>query len=328
MLCCKIKFFQLERKGLDFKFVKMAVLRLAFCTLLMIPALVFSQRENQELPLFESIPYFEMRDSIVGWSLSSDGQWLSAPKTVPAIGISRNKSFYEQRDNMLGVDNIQSMIAYKVKFGKDTMICLIKTMTSGYFKYPNRRAGWREQTDMYYWLFKHEDLKNALDYFSANDTGQTFVLRIRSFDSKGIPDVDEDEMLDLIKANLLVKPNFDRNFVLTIRKGENRDIIQFHLLSLHAVFTDVEGVLTNFKVKGRTIYGSTRLFDFMYFEADYLNFWEILNLNANRAALEELGGGFELAPDLEDPNFANDDWDEPLDSASYDDDDAWLYDDD
>lgn len=248
----------------------------------------YSQRENQELPLFESIPYFVLNDSIDGWSLSADKQWLSANRTIPVIGISRNTEFYEQKNNYLGIDNIRSLLAYKVKFGEDTMLCMVKLFRNGFFLYPNRKAGWEERTDLYYWLIRYKDLKRALDYFEENDTGQAFVLKIRSFDSKLIEEIDEDDVHEILQANVLVKKNFDRDLALTLRRGAYSDRIHFFLASLHVVFNDVEGVRQDFRgMNGRSLIGSSFLFEQLYYETDKDRFFQILNLDANLNQLIE-----------------------------------------
>ncbi len=262
-----------------------------------IPLIGFAQRDNRELPLFENLPYFQLQDSIKGWSISADGQWLSAEKVIPVIGISRNHEFYEQKNNYLGIDNIESLQAYRVKYGKDTMICLIKIFKTGYFKYPNRKRGWRELSNFYYWMVDYDHLSKAFDHFKDNDTGQTFVLKIRSYDSGMVEDIDEDDIIDELRARVLIKPDFDRNLVISLRQGPSSDRIQFHLCSLHMVFSDVEGVREDFRRRGRSLYGSTLLFDYLYFETNKTAFNQILELGAS---LEEFGA------DLDSP-FKDDD---------------------
>lgn len=287
----------------------MAEKRIWLGILMLIPLLSMAQRKNQELPLFESIPYFTLSDSLEGWSLSADKQWLSAEKTIPVIGISRNTEFYEQKNNYLGIDNIQSLLAYKVKYGSDTMICVVKLFRNGFFFYPNRKTGWEERTDMYYWLIEYQDLKHALDYYEENDTGQAFVLKIRSYDSKLIEDVDEDEVLELLRSHMLLKKNFDRDLALTVRRGAYSDRFQFHLASLHVVFNDVEGVRQDFRgLNGRSLIGSTYLFDHLYYEIDKEHFMRILNLDANLNQLLEDGLESPYLPSKSDSS-GSDDWD-------------------
>ncbi len=216
------------------------------------------------------------------------------------IGISRNEDFYQRESNRLGIDNIQKLLAYKVKYGKDTLICLLKIYRDGAFKYPNRRKGWKEFTAGYFWLVRYRDLKQALNYFEKQDTGEAFVLRIKSLEGRSIKEIeDERTVLKKIMNSTIVKPDFDRNLVLTIQSSEDPNLIRMHLCSLHVIFTDVEGVRQNFTKRGRSVYGSVRLFDYVYFEMNRKEFFEILDLDSNFDQLlqEKMDPVFQSAPD-------------------------------
>lgn len=257
--------------------------------LFLVPLFLWSQdRENRELPIFEPIPYFTAGDSINGWSYSADGQWIKKPNTLPVIGISRNEDFYNNKDNALGIDNIHQLQAYKVKYGKDTLICLVKIYREGEYRYPNRKRGWKERLAGYYWIVRYRDLRNALNYFEEQDTSETFVLRIKSLEGRAIKEIeDPEDVLEQIVETTIIKPNFDRNLVLTLQEGDDSKFIRFHVISLHVVFTDIEGVRRNFTKRGRSVYGSVKLFDYMYYEMDRKEFFEILNLDANLDLLLE-----------------------------------------
>lgn len=281
-----------------------------FLLCFLLPVLALAQpRNNRELPIFEPLPYFSVGDSITGWSLSSDGQWVSRPQTIPPIGISRNTDFYDREENAVGIDNIKKLIAYKVKYGKDTLICLVKVYTDGAYRYPNRKRGWKNFQAGYFWLVRYQDLKKALNYFEENDTGETFVLRIKSLEGRQIREIeDEEEILKKVTATTIVKPNFDRNLVLTIQSGSDKNLIRMHMCSLHVIFTDVEGTRTNFTRRGKSVYGSVRLFDYMYFEMDRKEFFQILDLDANLDQLleEEMDPIFDRGGHLDSTAFPTD----------------------
>jgi len=281
---------------------------LGFC-LLLTPLLSFSQlRESEPLPIFTPTPYFSVSDSIAGWSYSSDGQWVQWPNIIPAIGISRNEKFYEAKHNQFGIDNIKNISAYHVKYDKDTLICLVKTFQNGEYKYPARQRGWDSYLDAYYCILNYHDLKKALDYFEAENDEEVHVLRIKTLDSKLLSDIKEKDIIENIIANAIVKPNYDRNLVLTIRNNKRDKSLLFHISNLHEIFNDVEGVRQPFSRNGRSLYGSVNLFNYLYFEMDKSQFFEILKLKEAlmRAEIELM---FE-AP-LEDDLY----WDSPESEA-------------
>lgn len=246
-------------------------------------------RDSQALPLFDPVPYFSLNDSIKGWSLSLDGQWLSWSKTIPAIGVSRNEDFYDAKHNKFGIDNIQNLFAYHVKFGSDTLVCLVKTFRNGEYKYPARKRGWHNYTDAYYCILHYKDLKKALDFFEDKNDDEVYVLRIKTLDSKLLSDIKEKDILEEIKGHVIIKPNYDRNLALTLQNNKRDSTILFHICNLHELFNDVEGVRQPFSRRGRSVYGSVKLFDYLYFEVDKTAFFEINKLeNALRRKEMEL----------------------------------------
>jgi ssDNA-specific exonuclease RecJ len=239
---------------------------------------VAQERESESLPLFDPLPYFSISDSISGWSLSSDGQWIDWPNIIPPIGISRNEDFYEAKHNQFGIDNIKNLSAHHVKYGKDTLICLIKTFSNGEYKYPARKKGWKNYTDAYYCIFHYKDLKKALAFFEEKDDEEVHVLRIKTLDSKLLIDIRENNIIENIKASVIINPNYDRNLVLTLQNNKRSETLYFHISNLHEIFYDVEGVRKPFSRRGRSVYGSTQLFNYLYFEVDKKDFFEVLNV--------------------------------------------------
>lgn len=254
--------------------------------LLILPFLSLAQeRESQALPIFSPLPYYSISDSIVGWSFSSDGQWVQWPNIIPPIGISRNEEFYEAKHNQFGIDNIQKLMAYHVKYGKDTLVCVVKTYKNGEYKYPARKRGWHSYLDAYYNIVYYRDFKKAINYFEKQNDEEVHVLRIRSVESRLLSDIKERDLLEEIIANTIIKPTYDRNMVLTLQNNKKEKTLHFHFSNLHEIFNDVEGVRMPFSRRGRSVYGSSQLFDYMYFEIDKNEFLKIIDLKA--ALLQE-----------------------------------------
>tara|TARA_R110000868_G_scaffold81170_4_gene229998 strand:+ start:104 stop:997 length:894 start_codon:yes stop_codon:yes gene_type:complete len=263
----------------------------------------FSQiRESEALPIFNPVPYFSISDSISGWSYSSDGQWIEWPNIIPPIGISRNEDFYKAKHNLFGIDNIKSLSAYHVKYGKDTLICLVKVFQNGEYKYPARKRGWDSYLDAYYCMLYYKDLKKALNFFEEKNDEEVYVLRIKTLDSKLLKDIKEKDIVEDIIANSIVKPNYDRNLVLTLQNNKKEKTLHFHFSNLHEIFNDVEGVRQPFSRSGRSVYGSVNLFNYLYFSVEKAKFFEILKL---KEALMKAEIDLQAEAPLED----NLDWD-------------------
>lgn len=244
---------------------------LVFCLL----ALKAQERRNSPLPHLISPPYAQLSDSIIGWSRSTDGQWISAPRSIPPIGISRDDEFYDSKDARLGIDNIQALQAYRVNQGRDTLVALVKLFDDGQYKYPLRGRGWRVDRHAYYILVNIRYLKEAIA--SVKDPSVQ-VLRVKALDGGLLPKVSEKKISQRLGENLLIKDKYDRILVLTVQLFPERDIARFHFCSMHEVFPDVEGVRKNFKRRGRTVFGSESLFDFFYFELSYSAFMSLFEL--------------------------------------------------
>lgn len=242
---------------------------------LLISAQAFSQRrESRPLPIFSDMPYAELSDSVRGWSYSLDGQWLSQEKLIPVRGVSRNEAFYEQKSNTLGLDNFVKFQTYKVEYGRDTLVCFIKMFTEGKYEYPTRKKGWDEYLSAYYMIVNYRDLRKLKN----TEQGEVTVKRVEALDGGLISDTKESKVLKAIKERVIIKPEYDRNLVFTLQLYKKDSIARFQICSLHDIFPDVEMVRRDFTRRGHTVYGSVRLFDFIYYEAKYddlLNLFEI-----------------------------------------------------
>lgn len=229
-------------------------------------------RKDRPLPEFSPQPYAVLKDSLKGWSYSLDGQWLSEPSTIPPRGVSQNLPFYEEPENQLGLDNIFRLEAYQVKFGRDTLVCLVKIYRQGTYKYPTRKKGWDEFLNAYYFLVPLEDLKQL----KALPPNEVQVVRIVALAGGKLQDIDMRRIREEIKARLVIKDNYDRNLVVTWQYLSEAKKLRFQICSLHDIFPDVEGVRQDFTRRGRSVYGSVALFDYLYYETDYYQFLPLL----------------------------------------------------
>jgi hypothetical protein len=231
--------------------------------------LLGQDRDNRPLPKFPSQPYAVLKDSVYGWSYSLDGQWLRRQKTIPVIGVSRNKGFYESEENLLGLDNFSSLRAYRIQYGKDSLLCLVKVYKEGRYRYPARKRGWDEFFSAYYFILPFDQWASMLDKY---DDGEVHVLRMEALDGRKLKNVDPDEILAEIKELALLRPDYDRNLAVHLQIVDKPKRVRFQLVSLHDIFPDVEGVRQDFTRNGKTVYGSEVLFDYFYYETDYYQF--------------------------------------------------------
>lgn len=241
------------------------------------------ERRNSPLPELITPPYARIGDSIAGWSRSTDGQWLSRRQVIPLIGISRDKDFYETKDAELGIDNIRALLAYRVQRGRDTLVALVKLFDDGRYKFPLRQRGWRTERHAYYVLVELRYLREAIQ---SVENKEVEALRIKGLDGGTIPKVKEKKLAQRLQENLLIKDKYDRNLILTVQLFPKESIARFHLCSMHEVFPDVEGVRKNFTRRGRTVYGSSQLFDYFYFEWRYDEFMSLFHVPKEEAFLE------------------------------------------
>lgn len=237
--------------------------------LLLFSFLISAQpREDKPLPYFSEEPTSVMNEGIMGWSLSTDGQWVSDNKTILPRFISRNKKKYRRAANTLGLDNIEELQIYPVLYGNDTLIMLVKLFREGSYKYEVTKKGWRTYLSAYYFLFEQEEfskLNKIKDTITQN-------LTIRLKDGGQINNVRRGNLTKRIKEKMLVRERYGRNLVLMIQPYTAESVVRFHIFSYHEVFKDVEGVRKDFIVDGESKYGSSELFDYIYYETKLSNF--------------------------------------------------------
>lgn len=252
--------------------------------LLLIGFQAFSQRrESRPLPIFDELPYAELTDSVQGWSFSLDGQWLAQQKLIPVRGVSRNEQFYDQKSNTLGLDNFVKFQVFKVDYGRDTLVCFVKLFTEGKYEYPTRQKGWDEYLSAYYMIVNYRDLRRLKNV----EQQEVVVKRVEALDGGLISDVKEKKVLKAIKERIIVKPEYDRNLVFTLQLFKKDNIARFQICSLHDIFPDVEMVRKDFTRRGHTVYGSVRLFDFIYYEANYEDLMRLFEIPLENFYTEE-----------------------------------------
>jgi hypothetical protein len=243
--------------------------------LLCFQTLVFAQvREERPLPMFTELPSSILQDSVLGWSYSLDGQWVSKEKTILPRLISRNQDAYEEKENRLGIDNFDQFQLYPVQYGEDTLLLLVKIFTDGAYKYDISKKGWKTKTNAYYYLFKMKDMRKAVVRIDSSVS----VNKIPLLDGGALTDVKPKDILDAVRAKVRARERYDRVLTLVAQSVPETGKVRFHIFSLHAVFPDVEGVLRDMRKGGRSLYGDPLLFNYNYYETDQKIFYRFFTM--------------------------------------------------
>ncbi len=230
-------------------------------------------RENKPLPIFTKKPVKVLDDHITGWSFSLDGQWVSEEMTIPPRLISTNEDAYDTRENELGNDNIEELQLYPILYGNDTLVMLVKLYKTGHYEYESTQRGWDDYLMAYYFVVDNKDL-----FKLGKISAETSIIEMPMRDFGTISRVRSGNVLDEIKKKIIIKQKTDRFLTFTARKVEETSKIQFQFASLHDIFTDVEGVLNDFQIRGKSVYGNKGLLDYIYYEVDAYGFQDFFSL--------------------------------------------------
>lgn len=225
---------------------------------------IFAQiRENKPLPIFPKKPVKVLDEGITGWSLSLDGQWISGEMKIPVRLISTNEDQYETKINSLGNDNIEELQMYSLLYGQDSLVLLVKLYKTGSFKYTHTQKGWEDHLIGYYYVLNKKELQKL-----KNISKEVTIIELPLRDYGFITRTKKRTVLDDISKKMIIRPTTSRLLSVTARKTEGTGKIQFQIASLHEVFRDAEGVLNDFQLKGKSVYGKKVLFDYLYYEVD------------------------------------------------------------
>lgn len=230
-------------------------------------------RENKPLPIFTKKPIKVIDDNLTGWSFSLDGQWVSQEMTIPPRLISTNEDAYETRVNSLGNDNIEELQLYPILYGTDTLVMLVKIYTNGQYEYESTQRGWDDYLMAYYFVVDYKELQKL-----SSITSNTSIIELNMRDFGRISNVKKSNTLEMIKKKLIIKDKTDRFLTFTARKVDETSKVQFQFASLHDIFNDVEGVLNDFQIRGKSVYGNKELLNYMYYEIDFYAFQDFFSL--------------------------------------------------
>ena len=222
------------------------------------------QRVNKPLPIISKKPSSVLKKNISGWCKSIDGQWVSKKKTIPARLNSFDKKGYRKRYNKVGLDNFKDFRIYPVISGQDTLILLTKRFKDGFYKYRKSRKGWKTTRKCHYYIFN----KHELDKLDALEDSLVQIVDFKLLDEGEVNYTYRGEIMNLIRQKVALKEDFGRVLKLTLQPFTANNTLRFQICSMHQTHGEVDGVLRDYRIDGKSLYGSPELFKHLYYEID------------------------------------------------------------
>lgn len=85
-----------------------------------------------------------------------------------------------------------------------------------------------------------------------------------------------------IKSTLTIPLHSDRLMAIQLRVDKESNKAQFQIASMHKVFSGTDGIVMDFHIRDRSVYGKNILFDHFYYET---SFPHVLNILPSRKHL-------------------------------------------
>jgi len=236
--------------------------------------LISQNRENAPLLELAKKPLGVVDKKIDGWTLSLDGQWIQGKSTLAIRANARDQEAYESKDAQLGMDNIERLELREAFWGEHRIFCLAKFIREGEYRYKQRQSGWNEWTDAWFCLIDPADITEIA---RINDT-LYHKVEVRLLDAGWLHHTKTGDFKEALEARARPNPNFERTLTVYLKYNADRSLVRFHMVSLHPVFGQAEGVRRDLSINGRSILGSDELFQICHYECPSELFRQILPL--------------------------------------------------
>ena len=238
---------------------------------LRIPSLGQMERTNINVS-FSTEPIAILDKDIVGWVLVKDGRWESEPNTIKYPYVSKNKD--KDKRLSIGQDNIESIEVFDVLIGEKRYWLYVKYYESGKYKYETRQKGWKKRKDAYYYLVDPYLLPNLLELQDDN----SYVFFVKTISHGKLSNIKKKDVLISVHNSIEFPLKSERFMTWHIRLNKQDNKAQFLICSLHSIFKGTDGILYDYKIRDKSIYGNKTMFDHLYYESTYLNLLNILPL--------------------------------------------------
>ena len=244
---------------------------LLVCALM--PTLLFGQTRisTPDVRISEE-PVAVMEEGFTGWTYSLDGKWIKGENCIFPRLLSVQNDRLKTPPYSLGIDNMQEIQVYEVFYGADTLLLILKPFEDGYFKYTSSQTGWRKQNSIHYFVI--DKPKSHLN--EIQDT-LLHTLEYKLYDSGTISDISLRKSIPEISKQLNLSQKSNRLLYLDFQVWKETGKIRFMLYSNHEVFHDLRGTVGDITIRGKSLFGTPQLLNYIYFEAD-LNVFSQLNI--------------------------------------------------
>ncbi len=238
--------------------------------LLIVIAAKAQTRESTPDMIFSEEPIGLLEEDITGWTYSLDGKWLSGENVVYPRLQSRNTEKLNKPPYKFGIDNFSKMALHEIHYGRDTLLLLVKFFENGYFKYPRTQSGWKSQKGLHYFVFEkpNQQLVNITD-----TTRHTFTAKL--INSGTLTDVSYRKYLDRVEERVNLEESSNRFLHMDFELYRETDVFRFMIYANHEVFHDLRGTVTDLDIKGKSLFGTPQLLDYVYFETTFTAFREL-----------------------------------------------------
>ncbi len=234
-------------------------------------AVLAQPRENKPLPEFDEKPFKVLDEGLIGWSLSKNGQWISSEMVIPNPIVSTNNRKLKDRKNQLGNDNISELQLFKMAYGKDSLVILVKFYKTGRYEFESTKKGWDEFNRGYYFVFRQSEFDKL-----KKIEEEVVLIKLPLLDYGSLGQIKKSKTYDVLQEKMVVKNEGKRFLTFTIQK--HQDNIRFQFSNQHDLFDDVQGILNDYKVKGKSIYKSPGLLSYIYYEASSDLFYDFFSM--------------------------------------------------
>jgi hypothetical protein len=232
--------------------------------------IIAQERINKPIPMVNEISRGSLLEEITGWSYSLDGRWISQDMTIPKRILYKQKTQEKSPQTELGIDNIKNLHLHEIYYDQDTLMLLVKLYEDGFYKFPRTRSGWKSQTSLFYFIFPKP--KIGLEELQDSSSHQ---LKFKLVDSGEIKDVSKKKYLEPIESKMNLMYSSNKYLHLDLQLWRTENILRFNLYSNHEVFSDLEGTVTDLKIKGKSLFGTEQLMNYIYFETELTTFAQL-----------------------------------------------------